>query len=99
MRFRFLIIAIIGLLTAPTFAATQGQIILPNGQNCALPATIDKAMRSLCHTLAQRKAEQSSDAASAAKSAAEIAPVAGDSVTKAKKRHHKKKPETVRPIQ
>ena len=91
MKLRLLTIVLIGLSASSALASPQNQVILPNGQNCALSATIDKSMRSLCHTRAQRKSEQGTDMAKAAGHAADVAPAAGDSTSISEDPHHKKK--------
>ena len=92
MKLRFLTAAMIIFSITPALAKSQ-DIILPNGQNCALSSTIDKSMRSLCHTLAQRQAEQKhAAAASAASQAADITPAAGDNSKKKNPPQKKSKP-------
>lgn len=74
-------------LSPQALASSNNLIVLPNGQNCALPATIDKSIRSLCRIMRQ-KADQ---ATTAAADLAKVAPAAGDTSPASKKhrRHNK----------
>ena len=72
--------------TDAALASTNPPVILPNGQNCSLSATIDKSMRSLCSVTSQRLQDQEKLNAQAT---SKIEPAAGDSNTSHKHQLHK----------